>query len=114
MNRMLSIARLVMLAIVGGLSIPLGWFIASRFASTLEKLDRKASDFSEPAASLLAQPALAALPGVLVVLLAILGLALPRVRLMVLLLSTAALLGLVVALLALTISVLGPLYTLQP
>jgi hypothetical protein len=114
MLRFISMARLLALLMVGGLAAPLGWFVASRFVTVVDRLDREPSDFGEPAASLLARPALAALPGLLVILLALLGLLLPRLRWAALLLSTAALLGLVVVLLLLTVSVLGPLYSLEP
>lgn len=113
MLRALSTFRLMALLLIGVVAVPVGWLIADRLARIADQQGFDRTALGEPAATMVGQPLLTALPGVGVVLVALLGLALPRLRLTAVVLGTLFLLGMVSALGTALIQLLAPLYDVQ-
>lgn len=102
--------KLAGLVLFGAAATIFGWIACDRLAFALQKQEVAIATLGEPAHTLLSNPSLAIVPGVLVIAIAILGLTSTRFRVAAFVVGMVIMLLLVAALMLALVQALGPMY----
>lgn len=102
--------KLAGLLIFGAAATIFGWIACDRLRFALNKQEIDIATLGEPSRTLLSTPALAIVPGVLVIAIAIVGLASTRYRVAAFMVGMLLMLLLVAALMLTLVQAMGPMY----